>query len=136
ANRVRYVGLEFGLSAFKPHAAPDVCEKLYGDCKDKATLLITMLKLAGIKAHPVLLQAEEKGAVNADLPGLDAFNHCIALAEVGSQSLWLDATAETCVYGDIPDGDRGVRAFVIRDGQGKFETIPAYQPEENGFEST
>ena len=43
ANRTRYVGLEFGLSAFKPHSANEVHDKQYGDCKDKANLLITML---------------------------------------------------------------------------------------------
>ena len=56
ANKTRYVGLEFGLSAFRPHSASDVHDKQYGDCKDKANLLITMLGLAGIQAKPVLLQ--------------------------------------------------------------------------------
>ena len=52
ANRTRYVGIEFGISAYKPHLASDVHDKMYGDCKDKANLLITMLNLANIKAHP------------------------------------------------------------------------------------
>jgi hypothetical protein len=132
ANRTRYVGLEFGLSAYKPHAAPEVHKNLYGDCKDKATLLITMLNLAGIKAHPVLLHAEDRRLVEPGLPTLNAFNHCIALADVGGKEVWLDATAETSAYGDIPEGDRGVQALVVRDGVGKFETIPIYTGEENG----
>lgn len=132
ANRTRYVGLEFGISAYKPHAAADVHSKQYGDCKDKATLLITMLGMAGIKAHPVYLHAEERKQVDAGLPTLNAFDHCIALAEVAGKEIWLDATAETCPYGDIPMGDRGVRALVVRDGQGEFKTIPMYSAEENG----
>ena len=135
ANRIRYVGLEFGLSAFRPHAASDVHEKLYGDCKDKAMLLITMLGLIGIKAHPVLLYAEDKHPVHDQLPSLNGFNHCIAVTEIDGKEVWLDATAETCGYGDIPDGDRGSDAFVIRDGVGKFETIPVYLAEESGIES-
>ncbi len=134
ANRTRYVGLEFGMSAFRPHPASEVHDKLYGDCKDKATLLITMLGLAGIKAHPVLLHAEEHRPVGQGLPSLNAFDHCIALAEIGGREKWLDATAETCAYGDIPDGDRGVEAFVVRDGIGAFQTIPTYQPKENGMD--
>lgn len=134
ANRTRYVGLEFGISAFKPHAAGEVHAKQYGDCKDKATLLITMLNLAGIKAHPVLLHAEERREVDQGLPTLNAFNHCIALAEVGGKEVWLDATAETCAYGDIPAGDRGVRALVVKDGKGEFETIPMYQGADNSTE--
>ncbi|HLV80831.1 MAG TPA: DUF3857 and transglutaminase domain-containing protein, partial [Chthonomonadaceae bacterium] len=136
ANHTRYVGLEFGLSAFKPHAASEVHAKLYGDCKDKATLLITMLGLAGIKAHPVLLHADERRHVSQDLPTLDDFNHCIALADVGGKEVWLDATAETCAYGDIPDADRGVEALVVRDGQGAFETIPPYAAADNGMDLT
>ena len=46
----------------------------------------------------------------------------------------LDATAETCAYGDIPGSDRGVQALVVRDGKGKFETIPTYNPNENSME--
>lgn len=136
ANRTRYVGLEFGLSAFKPHPAQDVHDKLYGDCKDKATLLITMLGLAGIKAHPVLLHAEARRVVDQGLPTLTAFNHCIALAELGTKEVWLDATAETCAFGDIPAGDRGVQALVVRDGVGAFETIPPYSGPDNGIDAT
>ncbi len=132
ANKVRYVGLEFGISAFKPHAAIEVHDKRYGDCKDKATLLITMLGLAGIKAHPVLIRAEDTRPVESGLPSLTAFNHCIALAEIDGKEMWLDATAETVGIGDIPDGDRGAQGFVIRDGKGEFVMVPQYQPSENG----
>lgn len=135
ANRTRYVGLEFGISAYKPHAAAEVHDKMYGDCKDKANLLITMLGLAGIKAHPVLLQAGDKRPVEPGLPTLTAFNHCIALADVGSKKVWLDATAETCAYGDIPEGDRGAQALVVSDNGGSFETIPTYNSEENGLDA-
>ncbi len=134
ANRTRYVGIEFGISAYKPHPASDVHDKMYGDCKDKANLLITMLNLANIKAHPVLLHAGERRMVGDGLPTLNAFNHCIAVADVDGKEVWLDATAETCAYGDIPDGDRGVQALVVRDGKGKFETIPMYNPTENSMD--
>jgi hypothetical protein len=132
ANRTRYVGLEFGLSAFRPHAATEVHDKRYGDCKDKANLLITMLGLAGIKAKPVLLHADERRLTSDGLPTLNAFNHCIAVADVGGKEIWLDATAETCAYGDIPYSDRGVQALIVGEGKGEFKTIPSYQPQENG----
>lgn len=135
ANRVRYVGLEFGISAFKPHAAAAVHDKLYGDCKDKATLLITMLSMVGIKAHPALLTAEMARPVRGQLPTLEAFNHCIAVAEIGGKDVWLDATAETCEFGDIPGSDRGSDAFVIRDGVGQFNTIPCYSEADNSITS-
>lgn len=132
ATRTRYVGLEFGISAYKPHAASEVHNKLYGDCKDKATLLISMLGLAGIKADPVFLHADERREIDAGLPTLNAFNHCIAIAAIDGKDVWLDATAETCPYGDIPMSDRGVRAFVVKDGKGEFKTIPMYAAQDNG----
>jgi len=39
--------------------------------------------------------------------------------------VWLDATAETCAYGDIPYSDRGVQGLIVGDGKGEFKTIPA-----------
>ncbi len=135
ANQVRYVGLEFGLSAFRPHATTQVYEKLYGDCKDKSLLLVTMLGIAGIKAHPVLLHTDSQHSVRERLPSLDAFDHCIALADVGGKQVWLDATAETCEYGDIPGSVRGAEALVTREAGGEFMRIPAYAAEENGGEA-
>lgn len=132
ANKTRYVGLEFGISAYKPHAAADVHKNLYGDCKDKSILLVTMLQLAGIQATPVLLKAGEPGTISSDLPTLTAFNHCITLADVEGKTYWLDATAETTAFGDIPESDRGCEGFVVREGKGEFKTIPRYLPEENG----
>jgi hypothetical protein len=134
AGKTRYVGLEFGISAYKPHPAPDVFHNLYGDCKDKANLLITMLAQAGIKAYPALLHARERRVVADGLPTLNAFNHCIALADVDGKEVWLDATAETCAYGDIPGADRGVQALVVNGDSGQFKTIPTYMADENGME--
>ncbi|HLK57680.1 MAG TPA: DUF3857 and transglutaminase domain-containing protein [Chthonomonadaceae bacterium] len=131
ADRTRYVALLFGISAYKPHLASDVHDKLYGDCKDKANLLITMLGLAGIKAYPVLLNREDHQKVDQGLPRLEAFDHCIAFAEIGGKEVWLDATQELCAYGDIPYDERGSCALVIRDGKGEFKTIPTFSPDQN-----
>jgi hypothetical protein len=136
SRSVRYVGLEFGLSAYKPHPAAEVHAKLYGDCKDKATLLIAMLGEAGIKAYPTLLQTETRNLLEQKLPALDAFDHCIAIADVDGKEVWLDATAETCPYGDIPDEDRGVQALVVRNGIGELKTIPELPPGASGQDAT
>ena len=133
AGKTRYVGLEFGISAYEPHSAKEVFDKRYGDCKDKATLLITMLSLAGIKSSPALLHSNLRIDTASNLPQLSAFNHCIALAIVSGKEVWLDATSETCAYGDIPGSDRGVHALVVSDGKGEFKTVPSFQFSENGI---
>jgi len=130
-EKTRYVAKELGIGAIQPRPAALTCENRYGDCKDMTTLLVAMLTEAGVKAHPVLLRANSKALVREDLPGLNAFNHAICLAEIGGKKFWLDATAGICPWGEIPGGDRGSDAFVIRDGRGEFETIPNFTPEEN-----
>ncbi len=55
ALHIHYVGLDFGIGRYQPHAADDVLSNEYGDCKDKHTLLAALLKAAGIEAWPVLV---------------------------------------------------------------------------------
>ena len=43
-NDIRYVAIELGVGGWQPHPAGDVCSHHFGDCKDKATLLSSMLK--------------------------------------------------------------------------------------------
>ena len=131
-GRTRYVALELGLSAFQPHPAGEVCRNRYGDCKDMATLLVTMLHEAGIKtAWPVLLGAGSIQPVHDKLAAPYFFNHAIVRADIDGKPYWFDSTAEMCPFGQIPGGDRGVDAFVVRDAAGTFETIPTGAPEDN-----
>ncbi len=57
-DEIRYVGIEVGVGGLQPHAASAVFAGRYGDCKDKATLLIAMLHAAGIEAHYVLVDSD------------------------------------------------------------------------------
>ena len=54
---IRYVGIELGIGGFQPHPAPDVFSHRYGDCKDKATLVRTMLREIGVDSYYVLINA-------------------------------------------------------------------------------
>ena len=73
---IRYVAIELGIGGWQPHAASDVFSHKYGDCKDKATLLHTMLGEIGVQSFPVTVWAE-RGAVTRDTPAHNAFNHVI-----------------------------------------------------------
>src|SRR5215471_7108713 len=46
-REVRYVAIEVGIGGYQPHPAGSVLSNRYGDCKDKATLLATMLRKIG-----------------------------------------------------------------------------------------
>ena len=49
-QKTRYVALEFGIHGFKPYRCAQIFARGFGDCKDKATLIVTMLGALGIKA--------------------------------------------------------------------------------------
>jgi transglutaminase-like putative cysteine protease len=55
---IRYVAIELGIGGFQPHAATDVFANRFGDCKDKVTLLGTMLREVGIDSVPVLVNTD------------------------------------------------------------------------------
>ena len=115
ATNIDYVGIELGIWAIKPHSAPEIFKEGYGDCKDKTTLLSTMLSAVGIQSYPVLISAGESSRVVREIPSLSYFNHMIlAVEENGDGGLiWLDATAETCAFGDLPASDQDRWALIV-----------------------
>jgi len=129
-TEIRYLGLEFGISGHMPHEASEIYKYKYGDCKDKATLLIAMLREAGIEAYYVLLRTRYSGEVDLDLPRFQ-FDHAIAAVPLNGELMFLDGTAENYCYGDLPAMDQGVWAMVLIDGEGKFMKIPVQPAEKN-----
>ena len=73
---IRYVAIELGIGGFQPHPASDVFSHKYGDCKDKATLLSSMLHELGVDSYYVVIN-DERGAVTPDMPAHSGFNHVI-----------------------------------------------------------
>lgn len=74
---IRYVAIELGIGGIQPHAAGEVFQHHYGDCKDKATLMGTMLKEIGVDSYYVIINSE-RGSVDAKTPAqIGAFDHAI-----------------------------------------------------------
>ena len=97
ALRFHYIGLDFGIGRYQPHAADDVLGNGYGDCKDKHTLLAALLKASGYDAWPALIHGQRK--LDPDVPSPAQFNHVITVVPVGGQFIWLDTTPEVAPYG-------------------------------------
>ena len=132
AKQIRYVGIEFGQSAYQPSPATEVLHKQYGDCKDKTTLLISMLDLIGIRAYPVMVNTTPYEKVDTTLPSLSQFNHMIAAIPIDKDNyIWMDATSDTCSYGDLPYRNQGRIGFLIGDADGTFVDIPIFLPKSN-----
>jgi len=71
---IRYVAIQLGIGGWQPHAAPDIFVHRYGDCKDKATILSTMLKEIGVTSYYVSVNTE-RGTVTPATPATRWFNH-------------------------------------------------------------
>jgi tetratricopeptide (TPR) repeat protein len=113
AQDIRYVSLSFGVGRFQPHAASEVLQDGYGDCKDKHTLLQAMLAAEGIRSYPVLIHSDRK--LDPDVPSPAQFDHLITAAKFGETLTWLDSTAEVAPYGLIAYQLRNKQAVIASD---------------------
>jgi len=96
ARRIRYLGIieEANRPGFEPHDVSLTFERRYGVCRDKAALLVAMLRVAGFPAAPVLVSAGSKLDPEMAIPN---FNHAIAavLDNSGQPKIYMDPTSET-----------------------------------------
>ena len=74
-HNVRYVAINIGIGGYQSHMAGDIFANSYGDCKDKATLLVTMLHEAGIDAYFTLVSSE-RGVVDPARSHTMGFQSC------------------------------------------------------------
>ncbi len=133
-KNTRYVGLEFGIHGFKPYQVNDIFNRRYGDCKDKATLIVTMLQEAGIEANLVILRTSDLGQLGFFPPSLAMFNH--AIAYVPQFDWYLDGTAEFSGSHELPSGDHDAQAMIVTPQGARPVILPAQDPKDNLIQST
>jgi len=131
AKEIRYLSLSFGIGRFAPHAPGDVLRNGYGDCKDKAALLASMLAAVGIESRPVLLHSER--SLDAGLASPLELDHVINVIATGDDSAawtWMDTTTEVAPVGMLPATIRGKRVLLVGSGgRGtRLVTTPADPP--------
>jgi transglutaminase-like putative cysteine protease len=127
-TRLRYVAVPLGVNSFRPHAAANVLQNQFGDCKDKANLFNALLHSLKIKAELVLVPRFSQ-AYDA-LPGF-AFNHAISRVTLGEKTFWVDTTDDVCRFGMLPPGDYGRKVLVIEDGNIALSQLPLAVPGEH-----
>lgn len=96
ARNFRYVSLSFGLGRYQPHSAAEVFANQYGDCKDKHTLLASLLNAAGFEAYPVLINSSRK--IDPEMPSPSQFDHVITAVHTAQGLSWMDTTSEVAPF--------------------------------------
>jgi len=129
-KEVRYTGVEFAEASVVPHSPGETLAHKYGDCKDKAALLVAMLRAAQIPAYLALINVGWRVNVPADLPQADLFDHAIVYVP-GDPDLWIDPTDEYARLGQLPVRDQGRLALVARAGSDAPLRTPETSSQDN-----
>ncbi len=146
-KEIRYVAVEVGIGGYQPHAAGDVYHSRYGDCKDKVTLLSSMLKEIGVDSDYILIHSV-RGVVKQESPSAVTFNHVILAIRVPKDvaidnvksvynhpqlgpMILFDPTDDMTPFGYLPATLQATNALLVADGLGQLIQTPLLAPSSN-----
>jgi len=139
---IRYNAWEFGVHGYEPYSAPVIFSRGFGDCKDKAILLRSMLTEVDIDCDPVLVfrtsgSGGRRWEEDLTLAMVNHFNHCIAFIPEQDgipEEMFVDGTARLNPLEELPYDDTGAQVLVVRkDGMSRVR-IPFRDAEHNNNE--
>jgi hypothetical protein len=99
-RELHYEAIEFGRRAYMPKTARETLRDRYGDCKDHAVLLVSMLNAVGVPAQLALVNINQR--VLPGLPSIDQFDHMIVSVPVEGARLYIDSTDKDLRLGTTP----------------------------------
>jgi len=111
ATNFHYVSLSFGMGRYQPHPAGDILSNRYGDCKDKHTLLASLLEAVGLHAYPALINSSHE--IDPEVPSPSQFDHVITVVPLQEQYVWMDTTTEVAPFRLLAFPLRNKQALVI-----------------------
>ncbi len=130
SQQIRYTGItdEDSAPGYEPHDVDKTFNQKHGVCRDKAALLVAMLRLAGFKAYPVLFMSgtpKDKEVANI------YFNHAIVGVETAPEEyLLMDPTFETTTE-FLPGYQAGFPYLAARPQGDTLRLAPVTPPEKN-----
>jgi|HubBroStandDraft_6_1064221.scaffolds.fasta_scaffold22844_2 hypothetical protein len=149
---IRYVAIELGIGGLQPHSAPDVYSHRYGDCKDKATLVRSMLHEIGVDSYHVLIN-DERGSVTGEMPAHNGFNHAITAIRLPDgltdpsliatiqhpklgRILFFDPTNELIPFGQLPGYLQANYGLLVTPDGGELIELPQQPSMMNSIQRT
>lgn len=131
-NNIKYIAFEYGMGGFIPRRPDEVCKKRYGDCKDKTSILHSLLKLAGIKSYFTWIGTRDIPYTYNDVPTPITDNHMILTYINGEDYYFLDATSQYHYFG-LPSSFIQGKEALIGKGKDDFEVkqVPPVRSADN-----
>jgi tetratricopeptide (TPR) repeat protein len=126
AKNFRYVSLSLGMGRYQPRPAAEVLRDQYGDCKDKHTLLASLLESVGLQSHAALVNSQVK--IDPDFPSPSQFDHVITRVSAAGDTIWLDTTTEIAPFRLLASNLRRKSALVVSPDRPQLEDTPADPP--------
>ena len=102
-------------------------EDLRGDCKDKSSLMVSLLDGMDVRADVAIMLTAQNGR-SPLLPSM-RFDHAVVLAEVNGHPTWLDPAAGPFTFGSMPQNNQAVKALVLRGDESVFVDVPLDEPQ-------
>lgn len=148
AKQINYehVALDIGNGGgYTPRPASETFRVGWGDCKDKSTILRSLLKSVGIDSYVVTVNATDNDKADPNYPSPQHFNHCITAVQVGEniqtpavyqdehvgRLLFIDPTWNNSPIGEIPFEAQGGLVVVGKHGPNPLVKLPLSTPEQN-----
>lgn len=91
-EQIRYMGIEIGAGGYLPRTPGTVWSRRFGDCKDKALLLVSILDHMDIPSDVVLVNLYEGTRLADYAPSPYLFNHAIVRVLSKKGAYFLDPT--------------------------------------------
>jgi len=150
-REVRYVAIELGIGGWQPHPAAEVFAHRYGDCKDKVTLMRSMLNEIGVESYYLVINTE-RGSVTPAMPGhIGGFDHVIIAIHLPDtlsdpslaaeykhpglgRLLIFDPTDDLMPFGQLNGALQGSYALLVTPAGGELIETPRLPPSSSGLE--
>lgn len=125
-DNIKYIAFEQGMRGLIPHPASYVCEKRYGDCKDMANLIVTMLNMAGVNnAYRTWIGTRDLPFKYTEFPTPIVDNHMIATyVSPGGEYIFLDGTGNFTKVGYPSSMIQGKEAFISFGDRYDVKVVP------------
>ncbi len=130
-SHTRYVSIQLGIGGWQPFEASFVHNNGYGDCKALSNYMISILKAAGIKACPVLIESGKQDiSMITDFPS-NQFNHVIVFIPGKKDTVWLECTSQDLPAGSLSSNCENRKALLITKGGGAIVNTPVTKADQN-----